>query len=346
MTRFPTISLGVAAALLLATTLTGSRARAQSADDKAAAEALYDDGKKLFLAKKYAEACPKLEASQKLDPGIGNLLFLADCWEGLGRTASAWGAFREAAGLAKAAGQAEREKVARTRAAALEPRLHKLAISVSATDTPGLVVKRNDADLKREVWGTALPIDPGSHTISASATGKKPWSMKVQIAAGPGSDTVTVPALEDAPVAPVAPPTPPPPPATTSTAPEAPPPPAPFVFTSQRIAGLTVGGAGVLALGLAATFGGLAFSANTTAGNACPRTKCTDQDGVDASTRAATFADLSTGLFIGGGIATVTGLIVFLAAPSPKPEVPGKERAWVSPVFGAGFTGLSAGRTW
>lgn len=340
MRRWTIIALGPAAALgvFLATTFADRPALAQTAEDKAAAEALFDEGRKLFLAKRFAQACPKLEASQKLDPGIGNLLYLADCYEGLGRTASAWAAFREAAGLAQLAGQSDREKLAKTRASALEPKLHKLTIAVAQPDTPGLEVKRNDANVKRAVWGSALPVDPGSVTISASAPGKKPWSTEVKVHEGPGADTVSVPALEDAPVAA-------PPPTSTGT-PVAPPPPPPKGLGTQRIAGIAVGATGLVALGLAATFGGLAMSANSSANEKCPDTKCSDQDGVDAAARAGTFADVSTGLFIAGGAVAATGLIVFLTAPSSKPAAPSKERAWITPVFGSGFAGISAGRTW
>lgn len=329
--------------LLLSLFMLAPPASAESADDKAAAEALFDEGKSLFLAKRFAEACPKLEASQKLDPGIGTLLYLADCYEGLGRVASAWATFREAAGAAKNAGQAERERVARARAAALEPKLHRLTLNVGAADTPGLKILRNNTELKREVWGAALPIDPGKHEISAAAPGKKGWSTSVEIAAGPGTDTVAIPALEDAPASP--PPPPPPPPVKAPDPPPPPPPPAPF-FNPQRVAGLAVGSAGVIGLGLGGLFAGLAASANGSAKEICVRVICTDRSGVDAANRAGTFADASTGLFIAGGVVAATGLIVFLTASSSKPSPPAADRAFLTPLVSGSLLGLSAGRTW
>ena len=68
-----------------------SPAFAQSGSNKAAAEALFSEGRSLASAGKCDEAIPKFQASQKLDPGIGTLLNLADCYEKVGRTASAWG---------------------------------------------------------------------------------------------------------------------------------------------------------------------------------------------------------------------------------------------------------------
>src|SRR6185369_325633 len=106
-----------------------SRAFAQN--DKAAAEALFDDAKKLMEAKRYPEACKKFADSQKLDPGVGTLLNLGRCYKENGQTASAWSTYREAASQARAEQQSDREDLARDEAAQLEPRLTKLVIEVS-----------------------------------------------------------------------------------------------------------------------------------------------------------------------------------------------------------------------
>ena len=81
-------------------------------------------------AGKYDDACPKLEESQRLAPAIGTKFNLADCYEHTGRLASAWAAFLSVAASAKNANQGAREKAARDRAAALEPKLSRLAVVV------------------------------------------------------------------------------------------------------------------------------------------------------------------------------------------------------------------------
>src|SRR3954454_4731648 len=114
------------------------------ADEKIAAEALFDEGKRLMLEGKFAPACEKLEQSERVDPAIGTLLYLAECYEKSGRSASAWATFREASSAARAAGQAERARVGQERAARLEPALVRLTIMVPPEDVAiiGFTVKR------------------------------------------------------------------------------------------------------------------------------------------------------------------------------------------------------------
>jgi tetratricopeptide (TPR) repeat protein len=69
--------------------------------DKAAAQTLFDEGRKLMAKGMFADACPKLAESQKLDPGVGTQFNLSDCYEKMGQTASAWAGFLEAASARK-----------------------------------------------------------------------------------------------------------------------------------------------------------------------------------------------------------------------------------------------------
>ncbi|WP_437283444.1 hypothetical protein WME90_23575 [Sorangium sp. So ce375] len=194
MTSLPVQHLGRLLALamfLVALLAGGGDARA----DTAAAQALFDAAKQLMAEGKYADACPKLEESQRLDPGIGTQFNLAACYEQLGRTASAWSMFLEVAGAAKAAGQLEREKVARQRAAALQPRLIRLTITAPADSPADLQVKRDGALVGRAQWGTPVPVDPGKHTVEASAAGRAPFARSVELTRAGASETLAVPPL-------------------------------------------------------------------------------------------------------------------------------------------------------
>ncbi len=162
--------------------------------DAAAAEVLFKQGKDLMGQKKYAEACPKFEESQRLDPGLGTQTNLAICYEGLGRTASAWSLYLEVASQAKATNQPDREKKARDAAKALEPKLSNLVIKVESPP-PGLEVKRNGQPVGQASWGSPLPVDPGEIHITAMAPNKKLWETTIKVEK-PGETTVTVPELE------------------------------------------------------------------------------------------------------------------------------------------------------
>ena len=184
--------LFVAVAALTSSALP-SRALAQ-AEDQAGARALFTEGKRLMKAGKYAEACPKLEAAQKLYSSAGILLNLGDCYEKIGRTASAWTRFGEAVSVATRSNRSDDADEARRRQEALEPALVRLAVRVSAP-VPGLAVTRDGVALDEAVWGTSLPVDPGDHLVRAEAPGYEPWTTSVSITKRGDTITVKVPKL-------------------------------------------------------------------------------------------------------------------------------------------------------
>jgi serine/threonine-protein kinase len=181
---------------LAASTLLTSPAWSQT-EDKAGATLMYDEASKLMAAGKTEQACAKFAESQRLDPQLGTLLHLADCQQKIGRTASAWANFREAAEIAAHRSDA-REKTAHARAAALEPTLSKMVIDVApgAKSSSGLKVERDGIAVGSALWGTAVPVDPGAHSVTASADGKKKWSGTVTVAAGGQTASISVPELE------------------------------------------------------------------------------------------------------------------------------------------------------
>ena len=133
-------------AIVLCLVLSSGFARAQPAEDQAAARSLFDEGRTLLKAGKYGGACPKLEAAAKLYSSPGILLNLGDCYEKSGRTASAWTEFGESAAAADRAGRSDQSAEAKRRQAAVEPRLSRLTVHV-AHELPGLTVSRDGSDL-------------------------------------------------------------------------------------------------------------------------------------------------------------------------------------------------------
>jgi hypothetical protein len=185
-------------ACALTITLATSLAFAQQPPDVAGAETLFEQGRQLLAEGRYKEACPKFAESQRLAPAAGTALNLASCYDKQGLSASAWGMYREAISLSVASAQTVREQFARDRAAELEPKLIKLVVAVSSQEA-GLELRRDGIAMTHAQWGTPIPIDPGEHTVEASAPGKKKWSKTIQANAEGQTMTLTVPGLEDAP---------------------------------------------------------------------------------------------------------------------------------------------------
>src|SRR5262249_11488622 len=148
----------------------------------------------------YRAACPKFEAASQLVTSPGSLLNLGDCYEHLGRTASAWTKFGEAAAVAARSGRPEVKGEALQRQAALEPVLMRLAVRL-ANPVAGFVLQRDGVALAEAAWGEALPVDPGEHVLKAEAPDHQPWRIEIELARPGETVTVDVPALVPSPAA-------------------------------------------------------------------------------------------------------------------------------------------------
>jgi hypothetical protein len=316
----------VIAALVAAASAAAPGAQAQGAESAAQAEELFRVARQLMSERRWEEAATKLEASQRLDPAVGTLLNLADCHERLGRTASAWAEFVEAAGLAQRGGDEERSRIARDRAAALEPRLVRIVVVVP-TPAEGLAVTLDGRPLDGGLLGTPIPVDPAAHRVEATAPGRVRWALELALVDAGTTRTVEIPALALAPAAPPSPSGPAAPggpvaPPSAGVAPspasDAYPPPlvaAPSAATrSAPVAGWILGGAGVVVLGVS---GGLAWSAERSWTSAtergCTDGVCPSAPAQAAAERAGTAADLATvGLITGATLvgASVTVLLL------------------------------------
>jgi hypothetical protein len=300
--------LGLFAAL--ATSLP-SVAHASGADDKAAAQVLFDQGRKLMDQKRYAEACPKLESSQRLDPGAGTLLNLAACYDKNGQSASAWVTYTDAA-TASQDRHPDWAQRANDRAKALFPTLSRLTIEIPSPPE-GVEVKRDGKTLDSGSYGVAMPVDPGHHVVDVTAPSKKPFHKELDVAGQAAQESVVV-TLEAVPVQ-----------QTAHVELQ------PVQHTETRntgrgnglrIAGLTTAGVGLAGVVVGAIFGGMAIGSKNSAAPNCTSdfTVC-NATGKASVDDAFTFATVSTVSFIVGGIAFAAGLTLFFVAPSSKETV-------------------------
>ena len=171
-----------------------ARAQSPSVSEQMLAQSLFEEGRQLMEHGKYAEACPKLAESQRLDPGGGTLLNLAICHEKEGRLGSAYLDMKSALAQAVKDGRKDRETIANEHLAVLGARVPRLAVHVVRED-PGLDVKVDGTTLRKPAWDLLTVVDPGPHAIDASAPGKAPFRQTITLAESE-QRTVQVPPLE------------------------------------------------------------------------------------------------------------------------------------------------------
>lgn len=302
-----------------------------AADTAQIAEGLFADGVRLMDEHQYAEACAKFSSSLEYLDGLGTRGKLADCWEKLGRVASAWTAWRDVAARAHRSGESAREKVANARAQALVKRLPYLTVVGPAQPVDGIAVTDDGVTLDAAALGTPLPVDPGAHAVKAAAPGREPFAISVTLGEGERRE-VKIPAL--------APAAPPPPPRPVVTAPPAP---VPAAETSpepssgrrtRRLVGITavaVGGAAIVAGGVVALLArsqwNSAFDGNPPH---CDSSNSCDTVGYDETSSARSKATIA-GILAGGGAAVaITGAILWWTASGDEP--PAGTRAHLAPL--------------
>lgn len=305
--------------------------------DKVAAEKLFQEGRALMDAGQTEQACLKFKASMEAERSVGAMLNLALCHETLGKTASAWAEYSEAADLARHANQEDRAQGAAEAIARLEPVLSHLTIQVDDR-SDGLVVLRDQSRVVPGTFGTSLPIDPGDHVIEARAPGKQPWTTTVQIPHGPSAQTVVVPLLAAAgpPAAPAPGHRPSMPPSGGDSAPSS-------GLNGAEIAGITLMAVGAVGLGVGIGAGLVAMGEQQSLDDdladdtLCPGppTGCAEaQSRADDDIKP--IAHVSTAGFVIGGAAMVGGLVVFLLAPDED-----EQAAMVLPSVGPSSAGLA-----
>lgn len=165
--------------------LVASNARGQAPDQPSIlAQSLFDRARALMTEGNFAEACPLLAESQRLDPGGGTLINLAVCLEGAGKLATAHAHFHEALSIAIADRRDDRRKMAEERISAIAPRLSKLTITVPpASRVPGIKVWLDGTELQPVAWGVPTAIDGGEHRLEATAPSHTPFVEIVHITA-------------------------------------------------------------------------------------------------------------------------------------------------------------------
>ncbi len=326
------------AAALLALALTAAASSAGAQDNAAAAQARFEEGLTLLRAGRFADACPKLEESLRLEVASGTKYRLAECYEGLGRLAAALRLYREVIDETRGANRPDREQQVRAKIEKVEPRVPRVTIVV-APELASLPEFRLEQDGVAVAPGAPIEVDPGERTFRASARGHRPWSTKVVATEG-GALQLQVPLLEAEQAAPPVQPVfhgSPPPPNRRQEDDDT-------VLSPGRIAGIALGSVGIVGIGIGAGFGVLSKSQWDSAREGCRegRVDRCDADAVSGGEDAHTSAVVSTATFIAGGVMLAGGVVMWFALPPEKSQMAVR----VSPVAGASGGYVGAEVTW
>ena len=289
-------------ALLLLAMLAGT-AHAESKADK-----LFAKGKKLLAQKKFDEACKAFEESDELDTGIGTKLNVARCYEEWGKLATALRWYQDAEQMAKDHKDARAEKI-KGLEEAIDGDVPRLTIKAGeSVDTSGLTL-----DGAATKVNEALPVDPGAHELVWTTPDGKKKTKTVPLERGGSSEVkVELPHKKkkghgkpkdepkdnegDEKPAIVA---------------------AEGDGSSQRLVGIGVGGAGIVAVGVASVLTLKARSKynDALAAHCMNDTTMCDEVGLTDTADARHRANISTVVTVVGLAAVATGVVLYLMAP-------------------------------
>lgn len=280
-------------------------APAPAGDRVAEADRLFQAGIERMDAGDFAAACPLLEQSQAADPSSGTLLNLGDCYEHLGRTASADDAFAAAVELAKNTRRSDRVQVGELRRARLAPQLRRFRLVLPAQSTPNLSIALDGQPLSPR---TALfAIDPGAHALRVSAPGYQDFTAQLE-APDPGfTFDVRIPQLQPVPTSP-------------PQRPDAAPREASSSLDGNTIAALACGAVGVAGVVGGTIFGLQSISKHDESDRYCKGNSCSDPRGVEAMDSARSAGNVSTVSFIVGGLGLGAATLLWFTRPTPRSE--------------------------
>ncbi len=157
----------------LAGALVGALAPTARADQRAEADAAFKHGREAFKAEKYQEACDAFEESQSLDPQLGTKFNLAQCYEKVGKLATAYTMYNELLALDD---NTFRKHLTTDALAALEPRVPKIQVVIDKPP-PDVVVTIQDAKGVGRPADLNAPtrVDVGDYKVVAVAKGMRDW---------------------------------------------------------------------------------------------------------------------------------------------------------------------------
>lgn len=301
-----------------------------SADKKERAEDLWKDGKRLMAEKRYADACVAFEESFKLDAVIGTQLNLGKCYEEWGKLGRAFTSYQLAEKMARDTNDKRIDDI-KALIAELDPQVPRLTLKVPTNAPKDFKVTMDKKPVT--VLNKAFVVDPGPKTvewwvgkgakkqkiIAIERGGESEVSLDIPKGSvvekpdggdggggdGGGGDGDTTSAVT-----------------TKATAPG----------RNQRIGGIALAGAGVLAIGVSSI---MTLSARGKYNDALDmycngRKNACDPMGLEITQDARSTANTATVIFIVGLAAVGGGVALYMLAPKGAAQEESEEEEQAS----------------
>ncbi len=286
---------GLAALALLGALALAPRAAAEAPNEKKVCLAAYEDAQRLRFAAKLVGAREKLRVCRR---DVCPSLVRSDCEKWLGEVAESL------------------------------PSVVLSARDPSGRDLFDVNVALDGAPLASGLAGTALDVDPGTHTIRFTR-GADTYEEKLLVRQGEHNRVIVGVLGSTAPK-----------PAVGATEPQ----PGPGV-SPRGVVGLVLGGAGLVTLGVSGVLGLTSNGDASGLRETCGVTQSCTQEQVDAIAGRRTVAGVLAGV---GGAMVITGVVLFVTAPSASAaaaSVRGPRTWWAlgaAPVPGGAAASLRA----
>lgn len=310
------------AAIFLALALASSRVEAQQIDERSrsAARELAEQGVNALQSGDTNGAIDKLERAYQIMrlPTVG--LWSARALAKGGHLVSAAERYNDVTRWSGGsdARQAQAQADASRERDELMPRIPNVTLVVEGAKANDVTVTLDGEPVLAALVGAPQPVDP-KHHVAKATHGAQSAEQAFDIAEGQNlSVSLKLGAATAAPVAnpsavpaatpPVAGVSPPPEVDTTSSS----------GWGTQKIIGVSLGGAGLVAAVVSGIFTGSALSKKSDADKYCHGSACTDQKGVNLLDDARSAGTVATITGVAGIALIGAGVVVFLTAPSSK----------------------------
>lgn len=281
-----------------------SHARAQDGDDAqdaAAAEALFQQGRDAMAESDFETACRMFAESLALDAAVGTVMNLAVCEEQRGHYTAAWERWHQALRLLSPGD--DRVLFADQKLESVAQKLAHLTLRLAPGAPSGVTVRRDGVALGAASLGQELPADPGKHVVTVESNQHEKKTYTFSLDSGDHKELViNVGRLK---------------PVEKEVNPKN--------VQARRIGGYTALGVGVLGAGTALVTGLLLPAAHRQVEDTCPDMVCDDKD--QALSEVRTLLAINTAGFVIAGVGLATGSVLLLTLPRNPNKSAQKDRA-------------------